>query len=275
MYCINCGQQLPDGAKFCSGCGAQQQVGTLDKSTPSSPSSNPQVQWETIEIEAREEGVEVGRSLMNNLLGGSVVIRCHFVGRRVTPLGEQVVNIMEFLKTNTRPLEAPSSADRINAQQALNQANDFLLKDGWQPDSTRGQFWYSYRYRRQWNPERQTENEVTRAIRFLVYLRKAGIHLKPTTDGKFEVIGGRLSPEAIANTNQLKVELQKLLEPGNDRAAAFILLEFLRDRGLDLMPTQSGDLQVLHGHLDKESAADAKRLKPQLLEILQEREAKR
>ena len=24
MYCKNCGKQLPDGAQFCDGCGAQQ-----------------------------------------------------------------------------------------------------------------------------------------------------------------------------------------------------------------------------------------------------------
>lgn len=27
MYCRNCGKQLPEGARFCDGCGAQQNVG--------------------------------------------------------------------------------------------------------------------------------------------------------------------------------------------------------------------------------------------------------
>ena len=35
MFCMNCGQQLPDGAKFCSNCGASSHVNLSPEATPS------------------------------------------------------------------------------------------------------------------------------------------------------------------------------------------------------------------------------------------------
>ena len=113
------------------------------------------------------------------------------------------------------------------------------------------------------------------AIDLIVYLRKGHIQLRYTTSSDLEVIGGRIKQETKAKVEKLKKELLILLQPENNRAAAFIILAWIRSANIDIKLTPADDLCVVHGRLLQETQTEVNRLKFHLLEIIkQEKEAK-
>jgi tetratricopeptide (TPR) repeat protein len=116
----------------------------------------------------------------------------------------------------------------------------------------------------------QTKVPLSEAIDLLVYLREAGIRLKPTPSGDLEVVGGRIKKETSARIDSLKAELLDILRPDNDRAAAFLLIAWLRAGKVVLEVTPSGDVRIARGRLSGESQAELARLKPHVVKILQE-----
>lgn len=143
MFCQKCGHNNSDDANFCQKCGA-----SLQPAVPA-PQPKPKVQYETVEIEAREAGIYVKTSLLRNMMGAPMTHKCEFVARHVTPLGEDVTLVGEFPKVATVPIEQVSGVDRQFAQEELNRINSMIIGAGWEP-TERGRFWYSYRYRLPW-----------------------------------------------------------------------------------------------------------------------------
>ena len=117
---------------------------------------------------------------------------------------------------------------------------------------------------------KRTRIPSSEAIDLIIYLREGGIRLKPTSSGELEVVGGRVKKETMAKIELLKEELLDILRPDNDRAAAYILLAWLRAGKVELEATPSGDIRVVRGKLSNESKAEGMRLKPYLLEILKQ-----
>jgi zinc-ribbon domain len=128
MYCRKCGKQIPDDSAFCPKCGASQ--------GGSSPSGTEEI----AEVEIEQMGV------------ASAHFRLHAVA--VGPQGEYLVISSEKFKAKPGPLSyyiddgirilhhAPGSA-----QPAINEVTTYMARNGWEP-LPRGQYWYSYRYRR-------------------------------------------------------------------------------------------------------------------------------
>lgn len=129
-----------------------------------------------------------------------------------------------------------------------------------------------YCFQQQYLPEEDNTQEAnlrySEAINLIIYLRKSHIQIRPTSSNELEVISGKLKQETKAKLERLKNELLVLLQPDNHRAAAFIILAWIRDGNIDLEYTYSGDLHVVRGKLSSETQTEVNRLKPYLLEIL-------
>jgi hypothetical protein len=118
--------------------------------------------------------------------------------------------------------------------------------------------------------ESQTSARIAAAIDFIVYLRRAGVHLKPTSSGGLAVGVGKLGPDSKAKLDDLLPEMFDLLRPGNDRGAAMILLAYLRANKVELCSPSPGVVRVTRGTLSRESEAELRRLVPQVAELLAE-----
>jgi tetratricopeptide (TPR) repeat protein len=116
----------------------------------------------------------------------------------------------------------------------------------------------------------QTSARTVEAIDFIVYLAKAGIRLRPTSSGGLDIVGGRLKSETMAKLGDLTPELVDLLQPGNDRGAALILLAWLRAQNVELEAIGSDEMRVTRGKISRENQAELDRLKPQVAQLLAE-----
>jgi hypothetical protein len=124
MYCPNCGTLVDDSASFCTTCGRRMPI---SKDV-----------WEICEIRVvKAEG-------MNGILGG---YRYQAIVKN--PQGEIIVEV-------SRPFVADTykdgnkriiKSDRIH-QTLLDGFTKKLIQVGWQPIEN-GQYWYSYRFKRQ------------------------------------------------------------------------------------------------------------------------------
>lgn len=196
MYCINCGTHLRDEARFCAQCGSPiRSVETYE----------PDIQWEELEIEYRDDGLRFGASLVNSVLGVGSEYGLYFVARMLGPYGETRVDLAPLTTFSTDPLEMLSNpSDRKYAQEVLQRINQEILAQGWEPRS-RGQWWFSYRYRRPYD-------EKWDAFQLLDDLRNAGARIKPAAQfSDMQIEGVELTPETKTQLDRLKPALMKLL----------------------------------------------------------------
>ena len=78
----------------------------------------------------------------------------------------------------------------------------------------------------------------------------------------------------MTKLDDLTPELLDLLQPGNNRGAALILLAWLRAQNVELEAEKeeiaSDEVRVIRGKISRENQAELDRLKPQLAELLAE-----
>jgi hypothetical protein len=128
MYCISCGTELPDNAVFCSKCGKSQKISTA-----------PEIR--------KSETCEIIYVLVQPVDWESIT-RFKFVAEAVGPNGKD--NILE---TVTLGIKGNVQIERSYWGIFVDELIDLLLLDGWQPSESRGENWWSYRFRRNWSPE--------------------------------------------------------------------------------------------------------------------------
>jgi tetratricopeptide (TPR) repeat protein len=119
-----------------------------------------------------------------------------------------------------------------------------------------------------------TSARTVEAVNFVVYLRKAGVRLKVNSaggiSGGIDVVGGSLKPETRAKLDNLAPELVDLLQPGNKRGAAQVLLAWLRANGVAIQATESDTIRVTQGKLARDDQAELVRLIPELVQLVKE-----
>jgi len=126
MYCINCGTQLPDDANFCSNCGK-------------SPSA----------IEQHKE---------------SKIESCEIIYIQVKPWNWENIRYFKFIaeaigvngKYNVFETATIGTKDDFTKKEKygkyVDEIVELLLQDGWEASETRGDNWWNYRFKRNWNP---------------------------------------------------------------------------------------------------------------------------
>lgn len=132
MFCMNCGKELPDGANFCLRCGKPQKAGVqaLIEEEP---------QWETCEISYYQthEGWTPN------------ACRFRFYASAIGSKGKYTAKETSELKGDPSDgnWRFVSTENQIHIDAAHNNLVAHLVRDGWEP-LTRGQYWYSERFRR-------------------------------------------------------------------------------------------------------------------------------
>lgn len=123
MYCKACGKQIPDDSAFCNRCGAPQGAGASGAADES--------QWETCEI--------VEKVTKTTLTGLPKVTE--FRAEAIGPKGMYVADSIEYKGWGE---------DRHGVRAGtpeLQQLIARLSRAGWE-SLTRGEYWYSHRFRR-------------------------------------------------------------------------------------------------------------------------------
>jgi len=132
MYCVQCGLQLPDDARFCDECGTSQRpraerelaprVGTAapSQAAPAASPKQPEEAWVYCEI-APAKGILKG-----------------FHAVASSPSGSRVV-----AKRHAHKDFDPGHINRM----AINNMVQRLIRDGWEPQP-KGSAWYAHRFRR-------------------------------------------------------------------------------------------------------------------------------
>ena len=132
MYCSHCGTQIADDASFCYKCGKQQKA-------PTQPTQSKPVQWETCEIH-----YEVAKP------GFSVIpVTYRLIAYAVGPTGRRKIVGPEFLLPMSK--EITYDVAYQFGDDALNLFVQSLTQEGWQPIH-RGQYWFSQRFQRVYDP---------------------------------------------------------------------------------------------------------------------------
>jgi len=127
MYCRNCGTELPDNANYCLKCGKPQvaDIAQLEES-----------RWEKCEIE-REYLTSTIAGAMG--WGGNKVC---FEAKAIGVDGFYIAGKSEVFKELN--VDAPITKE-IPILEVLVAK---LAKDDWEPMETKGEHWYSYRFKR-------------------------------------------------------------------------------------------------------------------------------
>jgi hypothetical protein len=128
MYCKACGKQIPDDSSFCSKCGASQGASTTVAAEPT---------WETCEIyfyKTRETSWWGGEDY-------------RFWAEAIGPKGTYNAGHSDEIKKMYAGPGSTDKKDRAKYDQALAGLVRKLTADGWEP-LTRGEYWYSHRFRR-------------------------------------------------------------------------------------------------------------------------------
>src|SRR5437016_2133275 len=137
MYCLNCGQELPDEASFCWKCGRPQKAEVQAQVE--------QPRWETCEI----KHTVVGK---NSIFGAGTL---KFVAVAIGPNGRYWAAESARFPTaeNSEDMPSayhPSRPDEValeEAREALDGLITILSKEGWD-HSGMGEYWYNHQFRR-------------------------------------------------------------------------------------------------------------------------------
>lgn len=126
MYCLECGHELPDSAKFCQKCGTQQASGALGGLT-SPATSVAATPVETAEIEFRDRGMSVGTSLLSTS-GIGHYTRGKFVARAFGPAGEYVAGEIDFVAGGMMPIGGSQRHSTATSAEGVGSPRGLLTK---------------------------------------------------------------------------------------------------------------------------------------------------
>jgi hypothetical protein len=130
MYCIDCGVQLPEGARFCPSCGNPQQLSEQRAAAPHSPppasrSAETEERWDYCEIRYSEG-----------------LLHKNFEAVALGAKGSKTAG-----KVLARKSDDAGNVNRANVSRLVNA----LIAAGWEPQP-KGSEWYAYRFRRRSTP---------------------------------------------------------------------------------------------------------------------------
>ena len=129
MFCINCGQELPDDANFCHKCGKPQKniASTADET-----------KWETCEI-VYSEAKPVG--LLTNA-------QLYFWAKAIGSKGTYNAGKSSSFEAEGSQLPYLNKAKRAKTHQAHDILIEELVGNGWEHIGRASDEWYSYTFRR-------------------------------------------------------------------------------------------------------------------------------
>ena len=147
MYCVKCGQQLPDDAAFCMKCGAPQRGGV------SAPAAGPP-RWETCEIDLEEaEGSNFFNKRYQWVAQG-MGPQGHFIAGKSEPFKRLLTDWNSTYGKTMRLRTIPSPggypnvpADREWDNSTLKRFVQKLASEGWDHDG-QGEWWFNHQFRR-------------------------------------------------------------------------------------------------------------------------------
>ena len=129
MYCMSCGTELPEHAKFCLECGRPTRPGT--------PTEREGPRWEYCEI--------VWSKIR------SVPATLQFWASAIGPKGLYSAGASpEWSLFFGEPYPR---RDRNSDRRAHEELIEMLLDDGWEPTGEKGEYWYEDRFRRRIPPQ--------------------------------------------------------------------------------------------------------------------------
>ena len=135
MYCMRCGQQLPDDANFCLNCGLAQRPDAVTAMHVAEP------RWETCEIRWQK-----GR---DHFWGGP---EGRFWADAIGKDGRYTATRSESVRAALGPVTIGGNQHYVPLQDAAEEHLDAfitrLVRDGWESTGSRGDFWFSLRFRR-------------------------------------------------------------------------------------------------------------------------------
>ena len=131
IYCMQCGKELPDGAKFCLKCGNP--VGSAVKPTP-----QPEQKWEYCEIVCK--------------VGGFSGLKSYFMAQATGSHGVYIAarSTKTFYGIDDTGGDYPDTqawGGEKKAKAALDEMISLLSADGWALTGDKGS-WCQYKYRR-------------------------------------------------------------------------------------------------------------------------------
>ncbi|MDR3589189.1 MAG: zinc ribbon domain-containing protein [Negativicutes bacterium] len=127
-FCNRCGEKLPEGACFCSGCG-------IELLTAGGP--KPEPPWETC---------EVGLELVAERWGLFPSDMLRFIARAEGPAGIYTAGTSPAFKAGLGNYYQPDKENHRHTG-ALAELETMLIKDGWE-QTERGREWFGLRFRR-------------------------------------------------------------------------------------------------------------------------------
>lgn len=148
VFCMNCGQRLPNDANFGQRCGRPQTQVTTGFDDPRVETAPRAVPIETAEIEYHDRGISWKGSLLVDF-GLGEQTRWRFVARAFGPTGEYIARSVDFeVWEDFLPMEQATGDKRRFTQQVLDRFTARLHADGWQ-SAPSGAFWYNGRFTRE------------------------------------------------------------------------------------------------------------------------------
>jgi hypothetical protein len=129
MCCVNCGKEIPDDAHICLKCGTQQ------RSRVQSQIDDEAIKWETCEI--------FYDRITNAILGE---VKLNFCAEVIGPTGNYHAGESRLFWSLT---DYPSEVDK-RAIRMCDYLRRKLESNGWEAQG-RGQYWFSYQFRRRIN----------------------------------------------------------------------------------------------------------------------------
>ena len=132
MFCSNCGMALPEDANFCLKCGKPQRTGAQFSEDRFETC---EIVWFTVHPASPTRSEEWFK----------------FVAEAIAPTGKYTA-FESILLGRTG-----DTGHQMNEHKLSHYADELvelLIQDGWGATETRGAGWYSYRFRRVWNPNR-------------------------------------------------------------------------------------------------------------------------
>lgn len=129
MFCIECGTQLPDEAKFCFKCGKPQVCGNS-------------------EIKPEQETCEIVYEIVGEKWGIYPRTILRFKAQATGTKGEYCASMSNDFEAN--PFDYPGRPEKKNKKHknALEFLTDKLKQDGWQAEADKGADWFSLKFRR-------------------------------------------------------------------------------------------------------------------------------
>ncbi len=157
IYCMQCGKELPDDAKFCLKCGKQ--VGGMVQ-----PVAQAEPKWEYCEIvyTVKPSPKNNNRSLSDKMTGSwwhDIV----FIADGVGPQGAfdatqgNEFRGYTFYSFNRDSKDEYMYSNHAEDEMAVKRLIGYLTQQGWEPLPGKGNAWFSHKFRRKVSPISQAE----------------------------------------------------------------------------------------------------------------------